>query len=118
MRNNPFGPSHASLYDPASDVFTVAGSLDTPRHFHTATLLTSGKVLWSWVELTSSPFQESPEFSFLETVELFDTNSTFTGILGTARFGHTSTLLNNGLVLVTGGSEGFGTALATAEIYK
>jgi Galactose oxidase, central domain len=38
--------------------------------------------------------------------------------LGTARKGHTATLLKDGRVLVVGGTDANGNALATAELYK
>jgi Glucodextranase, domain B/IPT/TIG domain/Bacterial Ig-like domain (group 2)/Kelch motif/Galactose oxidase, central domain len=41
-----------------------------------------------------------------------------TGSLNTGRGGHTATLLNNGLVLVVGGSDSDGNALASAELYN
>ena len=45
---------------------------------------------------------------FLTTAELYDpATGTFTiagGSLNTARVGHTATMLNNGMVLITGGS--------------
>ena len=66
--------------------------------------------------------EESPEFSVLWSAELFDPSSTsfiFTGSPATQRFRHAATLLNNGQLLVTGGSDGVGgTTLDTAELYK
>jgi len=53
--------------------------------------------------------------------ELFDqaTGSfTGTGSMGTARTAHTATLLNNGRVLVTGGSSVVIGSTATAELYQ
>ena len=42
----PAGLSQApELYDPASGTWSVTGSLATAREFHTATLLSNGKVL-------------------------------------------------------------------------
>ena len=44
----------------------------------------------------------------------------YTGSLNAARFGHTSTLLNNGMVLVTGGDNALIGApqLSSAELYN
>src|SRR5439155_8391910 len=42
----------------------------------------------------------------------------FTGSLNTARYGHTVTLLNNGMVLIAGGQGSSGNILATAELYN
>jgi Galactose oxidase, central domain len=42
----------------------------------------------------------------------------FTGSLNTARRGHTATLLQNGQVLVTGGTDANGNPFATAELYN
>lgn len=41
-----------------------------------------------------------------------------TGSLNTGRYDHTATSLNNGLVLIVGGSDTNGNALASAELYN
>src|SRR5208282_1467160 len=41
-----------------------------------------------------------------------------TGNLTTARYGHTATLLNNSMVLVTGGAAAAGVGIANAELYN
>jgi Galactose oxidase, central domain len=91
--------------------FASTGNMHSPRAFHTATLLSSGKVLVAGGQDASG----NP----LATAELYDSaNKTFAptaGNLGTARRWHTATLLNDGKVLVTGGQGA--AALATAELF-
>lgn len=82
--------------------FVPTGSLNSPRGDHTATLLDNGMVLIAGGEVIDS----SGKVSFLASAELYDpTTGTFTptGSLNTARFIHTATLLNNGMVLIVGG---------------
>jgi hypothetical protein len=94
--------------------FKSAGDMKTPRASHTATLLSSAKVL-----IAGGVSTLAPPFAPLDTAELFDpTSATFapTGSMTTARVGDTATLLKNGTVLIAGGSD-MGGALATAELY-
>ena len=116
------GIAESEVYDPAANSFTTTGAMGTPRYAHTATLLPNGKVL------IAGGFSTSNVGTFTETVlltaELYDPATgafTPTGSLGTARGGHTATLLANGKVLVAGGliSLNFaGVSVAfTAELY-
>jgi hypothetical protein len=50
-------------------------------------------------------------------VEIFAHGFKATGKMSTSRFAHTATLLNNGKVLVAGGTDANGGTLATAELY-
>ena len=78
------------------------GSLNVPRAYHTATLLSDGKVL---VAGGAAPRAIFP-YPGLASAELYDPatgNWTFTGHLNDARLLHTATLLLNGKVLVAGG---------------
>jgi Galactose oxidase, central domain len=125
--NDDPGPSSlASLYDPAIETFSRAGNMITPRADHTATLLGNGKVLiaggstWQDVKLPDGNVAMYHVCCALNA-ELYDSATgafSNTGSMAAARKGHTATLLNNGDVLIAGGSGGgYPGSLATAEIY-
>jgi hypothetical protein len=95
-----------------NETWTATGSLNAVRAFHTATLLTNGKVLVAG-GLDSSQ-------TSIASAELYDpaTESwTTANNLNTARGGHTATSLPNGKVLVAGGRDVSGNASASAELY-
>jgi hypothetical protein len=97
--------------------FSRTGNLIVPRQFHTATLLTNGRVL------ITGGYSVPPPISGWATAELYDPSTgTFTaaGEMTASRFGHTATLLPDGKVLITGGDSdvnSFGGAQAGAELY-
>lgn len=108
--------SSAELFDPSTGVFTSTGSMNTARQQHSATLLNTGKVLIV-AGLKDPQFNDST--SLLSSAELYDPASgtfTATGGLTIARTNHTTTLLNNGVVLVAGGA-GWQQNFASAELY-
>jgi hypothetical protein len=91
----------AGLAQPAGK-FTPAGNMTMPRVYHTATLLTNGKVL-----IVGS--EDGPPGYCCRSAELFDpVTGTFapTGDMTAGRLGHTATLLPDGTVLIAG--PGFG----------
>jgi hypothetical protein len=99
--------------------FVPTGSLITPRQFHTATLLSNGKVL-----LAGGISAYSAAAPGLSSAELYDPSTgTFsaTGQMTVPRVSHTATLLPDGRVLIAGGyagiAGGFAGASATAELY-
>jgi N-acetylneuraminic acid mutarotase len=101
--------SSAEVYDPVAQTWTLTGSLNVGRGYHTATLLPDGKVLVAGGVNTTN----------VASAELYDPafgTWTLTGSLTNARSSHTATLLPNGKVLATGGlsSKGF---LSSVELY-
>ncbi|MBS0440288.1 MAG: hypothetical protein JSS33_12860, partial [Proteobacteria bacterium] len=100
----------AELYDPATNLWSAAGTLANARAHHTATLLSSGKVLVAGGSGSSGP---------LNSAELYNpaTNTwSSAGTLLAARESHTATLLHWGQVLVAGGN-GSGGSLTSVEVY-
>ena len=109
----------AELYNPSAGTFTITGSLATARSAP-ALLLPSGKVLVAG----GFDCDSSGNCTSLSSAELYDpVSGTFSsaGMMTIDRYGHTMTLLNNGLVLIAGGetcsSASNCTALKSAEVY-
>ena len=105
----------AELYDPKTGTFSPTGSMATARAWHTATLLSDGRVLIAG----GSPAAWSSG-STLASAEVYDPKTgafTTTGPMTYSRSFHTATLLADGRVLMTGGSNGSVESLFSAEIY-
>jgi len=106
----------AELYDPATGTWSATGALTAHRAWHSATLLPNGKVL------LAGGAGGSDNSSILDTAELYDPATgtwSATGRLRGARYAHTATPLQNGKVLVAGGSNDgdLASTLDTAELY-
>jgi MYXO-CTERM domain-containing protein len=107
----------AEIYDPATDAWTVT-EMPNPHSGHTATLLASGGVL-----LAGGLFGGSGTSVASNNADLYDpalgVGGSFapTTHMTTQRTGHAACLLDDGTVLVTGGTDPNGQNLASCEIY-
>jgi N-acetylneuraminic acid mutarotase len=104
----------ASVYDPSRGTWSAAAAIPgSSRIQHTASVLPSGRVL-----LVGGLSVLGNAQTIFRLAELFEpTEGAWRDAvpLGTARSGHTTTLLPTGKLLVTGG-QGGGGPLATAEV--
>jgi hypothetical protein len=94
--------------------FSPVGSLDSARLRHTSTLLQNGKVLLTG---GTSAYNKGV---IQASAELFDpATGTFTSIppMTRGRYYHTATLLQDGKVLITGGTSPGGGTTNTAELF-
>ena len=113
----------AELYDFLGATFTPTGNMTASRYSHAATLLTDGTVL-----ITGGVGYSNNGLFLggLASAELYDSSTgtfTATGSMTTRRVGATATLLNDGRVLISGGSQfqpgsvGPASGLSSAELY-
>jgi len=98
--------SSAEVYDAGTGTFAATGSMSVTRDFHTATLLSNGKVLVTGGHDASAELYDPASGTFAVTM----------GSMSVGRSSHTAMLLANGKVLIAGGQNVSGT-LATAELY-
>jgi N-acetylneuraminic acid mutarotase len=100
----------AEIYDPTSDSWSAAGSLSNARAQHSATMLSSGKVLVAGgMNATGLPIASAEQYD--------PASNAWSGAGGLidARSGHSATLSPSGQVLVAGGSNGG--FLTSSELY-
>ncbi len=98
----------------AAGTFQKTGSMNVARDGHTATLLPNGQVL------VAGGNNSTLASNSLASAELYNPatgNWTLTGSMTVPRASHQAVLLQNGQVLVAGGSNASGT-LASAELYN
>jgi Kelch motif/Galactose oxidase, central domain len=110
------GLTSTRLYNPAMNSWSAGPSLITGRLLHTATLLANGKVL------IVGGRGHGNQSDVIKSAELYDPRAmpgsqmSSAGNTTDARESHTATLLQDGRVLVVGGTDGTNT-LKTAELY-
>jgi len=108
----------------SDESFSQISNMSASRIGHSATLLTSGEVLVGGGAVSHTPCNRgygTSTFQSISSAEIFDPAAgtfTPTGSMETARAGHTATLLGNGKVLVVGGIDANGNALASAELFQ
>jgi hypothetical protein len=93
----------AEIYDPRTNRFTATGPMTTERESHTANLLKDGRVL-----ITGGHKGRRAAITIYSSTEIFDpVRKSFTpaGDLVTKRHKHEGVLLDDGRVLVVGGSD-------------
>jgi hypothetical protein len=109
----------AEIFDPATGRFSSTDTMDDGRQQHTATLLQDGRVL-----IAGGYWSNGQSWRVLSSAEIFDPAAgTFTpiGSMGSARDGHTATLLDDGRVLIAGGEdigERGGVSVTSAVLYQ
>jgi hypothetical protein len=116
-RSDAGSTNGAELYDPATRTWTPTANLSDARGSHTATLLRSGHVL------VAGGTDDGSFPDRLASAELYDPATATWSVTGSltlnrGRTLHTATLLEDGTVLVVGGTT-FGPLMAAgAELYQ
>lgn len=110
----------SELYNPSTNAWTRTGSLNEARASGGGALLNDGDVLFAGGQAIYN--QSTPSIQFLYTSELFNATTsrwTLTGDMSAARgsIADATVLLNNGDVLVPGGSFQPETGQASSDIY-
>ncbi|MGV3710907.1 MAG: Kelch repeat-containing protein [Gemmatimonas sp.] len=95
--------SNAEIYDPATGTFTNTGAMTVARESHVAARLHDGRVL-----VVGGHRDRRSDIKLYASAEVFDAKSgtfTPTGSMHTRRHKHDAVLLQDGRVLVSGGSD-------------
>jgi len=110
------GTASAEIYNPTTGTFAAtSGTMTTKRVSQTATLLSDGTVL------IAGGIQNYSGETVVSTAERYYPSTgkfTAVGNMTTARCGHTATRLNDGTILIAGGTAQSGKPIASAEIFN
>ena len=120
---SPKDSTYASVevYTPGSGTFTSTGSMLASRKSHTATLLPDGRVLVSGGEEQNDIGIPGKTLSSTELYDPATGKFTANASMGDRRSGQTATSLDDGRVLVAGGSyiaDAGGIRLTSAVLYQ
>jgi hypothetical protein len=109
------GSTTVEAVTPTAGSFAITGSLNTARYDHTATPLPNGEVL------VAGGLGSSGIYAPLASAEMYNPATgkwTLTGSMSVGRTSFTATLLQNGEVLVAGGTGYTADCFASAELYN
>jgi hypothetical protein len=112
--------SRAEIYDPGSGKFLWVSNMSNARYDHTATLLPNGQVLIAGGTNSVRHDVYHHAGNALATSEIYDpATRTFTssGSMTYGRYLHRATMLDSGVVLITGGYDWSGTPIYSTELY-
>jgi N-acetylneuraminic acid mutarotase len=101
----------AELFDPATRSWSMTGALNDDRAYHSATLLSNGKVLVAGGRGTLAP---------RSSAEVYDPATgrwAATGSMRTGRERHAASLLPDGRVFISGGKDESGAVRRDSEVY-
>jgi N-acetylneuraminic acid mutarotase len=112
--------AESEIYDPSTGQWKAVGDMTIPRSFFTTTLLSNGKVLAIGGRIHTGP--DYFDYKAIAWADLYDPATrkwSPTGTMSISREDHAAVLLNNGKVLVTGGTtmDFNGVTVASAELY-
>jgi Galactose oxidase, central domain/Kelch motif len=106
----------AELYEPSTGKFSPTGSMAVARSKHSATLLSDGRVLIAGGMTFDRTTNKNKYFDSGELYDPATGKFSSTGAMAFASGNGTTTLLSDGRVLITGGTDGT-TALTSAQLY-
>ncbi|GBF44275.1 hypothetical protein LPTSP2_35780 [Leptospira ellinghausenii] len=109
------------VFDTETTSFTQSGSMVEPRHMHDIVKLPNGKVMVIGGISNYTPVLPGMYFTTLNTAEIYDPNTeTFTQLsnrLKTPRSFSCSVVLNDGRVMIIGGTDGVFAPKDTTEFF-
>lgn len=115
-----FSTASAEVYGVRSAAWADAGRLSTPRTGHSATLLSSGRVIFAAGRCFPPSLEMACDPHPLATAETFEPVTASWAVvapMALARYDHTATLLPSGRVLVVGGAVDPDVSTSSVEEY-